>query len=164
MKYKNNLKIILIAAITLIFISGCSFFNKGEQASNTQNKSNQVGNISEEEPDLKGNVLNISGDEITIAKIRVKGGGNVSSPKVGAKVDSKDMGKFKFNTNTKIIVRNSYGNEGTGKGGRTEDKTGVKDDIKTGSFVEVWTEKGEESEAKTVRITIFNKQNKKGVK
>lgn len=44
MKCKNNFKIILIVAITLVFISGCSFFNKDEQGSNTQNKSNEEKN------------------------------------------------------------------------------------------------------------------------
>jgi|GEM_PF-4744744 len=67
------------------------------------------------------------------------------------------MGKFKLNANTKIVIRNCYGTAGTGKGGRTEDKTGVKDDIKTGAFVGVWTEKDEEAIAKTVRISITNK-------
>lgn len=161
MKCKNNFKIILIATITLVFVSGCSFLNKGEQGSGTQNKSNQEKSVSEEKPDLAGHVLNVSGDEITIAKMeesKDKGGNsNVSAPKVGGKVDSKHMEKFKLNANTKIVIRNSYGYEGTGKGGRTEDKTGVKDDIKTGSFVEVWTEKDEETVAKTVCITIFNK-------
>lgn len=156
MKCKNNFKIILIAAITLVFVSGCSFLDKGQQGSNTQNKSNQEKDVSEEEPDLKGNVLNISGDEITIAKISDKGGGNSSSPKKGAKVDSKDMEKFKLNTNTKIVIRNSYGGGGKSDGIH-KDKTGAKDDINAGAFVEVWTEKAEEATAKTVRITIFNK-------
>lgn len=155
-----SVKIILIAAITLVFISGCSFLNKGEQGRNTKNKSNQEKDVSEERPDLKGYVLSISGDEITIGKAKIsetKGGYSTGSmPRSGAKVDLKDMGKFKFNTNTKIVIRNSYDNGGKSYGSH-KDKTGVKDNIKAGAFVEVWTEKAEEADAKTVRISIFNK-------
>lgn len=161
MKSKNNFKIFLIAAIFLIYASGCSFFNKGEQSSADQNKSKtekmQENGAREENVNLKGRVLRIEGNEVTIAKITDKGSGNSSSPKVGAKISPKDMGKFKLTQNTKVIIRNSYGYEGTGEGGRNEDRNGIKDDIKVGSFVEVWTEDGEDTTAKTVRVSIFSK-------
>lgn len=159
---KHNIKVILTATIILIFISGCSFLNNnGKSNNNIENESNaqssnEKGN-SEEKSDLQGNVLNINGDEITIAKISDKGNGTSTSPKKGAKVASKDMGKIKITDTTKIIVRNSYGNEGTGTGGRYEDKTGTKNDIKVDSFIEIWMEKDEENTAKMIRITIFNK-------
>lgn len=155
MKHKSNLKIILVTVILLISFSGCSFLNKSEQSSDVKNKS--MAEKTQEDANLKGDVLSINGDEVTIAKVADEGNGNSSSPKLGSKIASKDMKKFKLTENTKIIIRNSYGNEGTGKGGRSEDKTGLRDDIKYGSFVEVWTEKDEETVARTVRVSIFKK-------